>query len=341
VQHTDYFGNFLTNIVNLSQFKLDVLEGRVDAIYKTLKADPDLGPRIIKKVPQGSWAQRTIINPQNGKGFDADFMLQMNEESDWSDDVKKYTAAVYKVIHDDSVYGNMPHNKKCRCVYVEYANNAMHVDIVPFVVLADGTQNIINRDDNVWERTDPAGFTQWMQGKDKITGGYLRKVIRLLKFLRDHKNSFTGTRSILITTLLGVQVADWKKLSDPGYYSNLPTALLHLVSDLDDWLQARPYKPSITDPSGTGVTFDHRWTQETYAYFRTRIHAHAAEIKDAYFESDEDASVAKWQALFGDKFTAPGTSSSSSKFGAAGTGAAAGSDDSVGTFSSGRSGRAG
>jgi len=40
VQHTDYFGNFLTNTVNLSQFKLDVLEGRVDAIYRTLRHGP-------------------------------------------------------------------------------------------------------------------------------------------------------------------------------------------------------------------------------------------------------------------------------------------------------------
>ena len=343
MKHTNYFDNFLKNTVNLSQFNLDTLEARAEAIYKTLKADPDLGPWIIKKIRQGSWAQRTIISPQNGKAFDADFMLQMKEDADWSDDVKKYIAAVYKVIHDHSDYGEMPHNKKCRCVYVEYANNAMHVDIVPFVILSDGSQNIVNRDDNVWELTDPAGFTQWMQEKDKITNGNLRKVIRLLKFLRDHKNSFTGTKSILITTLLGEQVAEWKKIGDPGYYSDLPTTLHHIISDLDNWLQARPLKPSIADPSGSGVTFDHRWTQETYAYFRTRINVHAAEIKAAYEETDEAASVAKWQALFGDKFKAPETSSGSGKFGAAGTaaGGVVGTGDSDGTSSSSRSGRAG
>ncbi|MGH3648478.1 MAG: SMODS domain-containing nucleotidyltransferase, partial [Micromonosporaceae bacterium] len=135
MKHTDYFDNFLKNTVNLSQFNLDTLEGRVESIYGALKADPDLGPRIIKKIPQGSWAQRTIISPQNGKAFDADVMLQMKEEPDWSDNVKQYIAALYKVIHNHSTYGKMPHNKKCRCVYIEYANNAMHVDIVPFVIL--------------------------------------------------------------------------------------------------------------------------------------------------------------------------------------------------------------
>ena len=96
----------------------------------------------------------------------------------------------------------MPHGRKCRCVYVNYANNAMHVDIVPFVIRADGKQYIINRDKNDWERTDTDGFTSWMKKQDKIANGHLRKVIRIMKFLRDHKNSFTGTKSILLTTLL-------------------------------------------------------------------------------------------------------------------------------------------
>ncbi|OHV28731.1 MULTISPECIES: hypothetical protein [Pseudofrankia] len=59
------------------------------------------------------------------------------------------------------------------------------------------------------------------------------------------------------------KVEEWKKIYDPGYYSDLPTALLHMVSDLDEWLQARPFKPSITDPSNPVVNFDHRWSQET------------------------------------------------------------------------------
>jgi hypothetical protein len=338
MKHTSYFDNFMKNVVNLSQFRLDVLEGRVESIYNALKADPVLGPRIIKKIPQGSWPQRTIISPQNGKAFDGDFMLQMKEEPEWESDLRQYGNAVYNVLHNHSDYKNMKHGRKCRCIYVQYANNAMHVDIVPYVIKSDGTQQIIDRDNNRWEPTNPSGFTSWMQEKDKTASGNLRKVIRLLKFLRDHKNSFTGTKSILITTLLGERVEEWRKVFTPGYYSDLPTALLHIVSDLDEWLQGQPYKPSIQDPSRSGATFDHRWSQETYGYFRDRIHVHAAEIKDAYNETDAETSVAKWQSLFGDKFQAPATSSSSGKYGAAG---AIGTDSNDGTWSSSRSGRAG
>jgi len=312
MKHVNYFRNFLENTVNLPQSKLDLLSSRVDSIYNCLKADPDVGQVIKKKLPQGSWPQRTIIKPVNGNAFDGDFMIQMTEDPDWAYDLKKYGDAIYRVLHTASPYKNMPHGRKCRCVYVNYAENAMHVDIVPFVVRSDGTQWIINRDNNIWERTDPDGFTEWMKKKDGIASKHLREVIRIMKYLRDHKGSWTGTKSILLTTLLGERVEEWRKVFDTGYYSDLPTALLHIVSDLDEYLQSHPYKPVIMDPSGSGTSFDHRWTQETYAHLRKRIHVHAAEIKDAYHETDLDESVKKWQALFGYGFKPP-TSSEDSK----------------------------
>ncbi|MFD7817614.1 cyclic GMP-AMP synthase DncV-like nucleotidyltransferase [Streptomyces sp. NPDC059785] len=304
MQHADSFRSFLRDTVNLSQSRLDLLATRVETIYQALRHDPDLGPLVLGKKPQGSWAQRTIINPRGDKEFDADFMLHLAEVPDWSDSPKIYNDKVYAALHHHRVYGDMPHTRKCRCVQLSYANS-MHVDIVPYLHLADGREVIVNRDDNRWEQTNPAGFTAWMQEQDKITNGNLRKVIRLMKFLRDHKNSFTGTRSIILTTLLGNRVSHLQAMTRPGCYANVPTALLTIVEDLDTWLQARPFKPSIPDPSGSGVTFDHRWNQETYSYFRDRIHTHARQIREAYDETDCDRSVRLWRNLFGDAFPAP------------------------------------
>ncbi|MFE7497583.1 cyclic GMP-AMP synthase DncV-like nucleotidyltransferase [Streptomyces albidoflavus] len=304
MQHVDSFRTFLRDTVNLSQRRLDLLDTRVQTIYQTLKNDPDLGPLVLGKKPQGSWAQRTIINPQGDKEFDADFMLHLAEVPDWSDSPKTYIDKVYVALHHHRIYGDMPHTRKCRCVQLSYANS-MHVDIVPYLHLADGREVIVNRDDNRWEQTNPTGFTTWMQQQDKIACGNLRKVIRLMKFLRDHKNSFTGTRSIILTTLLGNRVSQLQAMIRPDSYANVPTALLTIVEDLDTWLQARPLKPSIPDPSGSGVTFDHRWGQETYSYFRARIHTHARQIRQAYDETDPDRSIRLWGDLFGDAFPAP------------------------------------
>lgn len=334
MKHTTHFNSFLNQTVNLSKWRLEKLEDRVGAIYTALKNDETLGPRVVKKIPQGSWAQRTIINPVGSAAFDADFMLLMEEEPDWANDPKQYANAVYNALHNHRTYKDMPHGRKCRCVYVNYAENAMHVDVVPYVVLSDGRKVIINRDANTFESTDPEGFTQWMRDKDAITNGNLRKTIRLVKYIRDHKGSFGGVRSILITTLLGERVEAWRNAADPGYYADLPTTLLHVMRDLDDYLQGSILKPTVYDPSNTGGTFDHRWTQETYANFRTRIHAITLGIEAAFDETDSEKSVAKWQKVFGAKFKVPDASKASSKFGAeAGAAAAA-----VSTVRSGRAG---
>ena len=331
MQLVDYFNVLLKDTVNLSDSKLALLSTRVDAIYAALGADDELGSMVTGKTAQGSWAHRTIINPVGTNEFDADFMLDLDENPEWSGSPKRYIDAVYGALGRNSGYKEMPRSRKCRCVRLVYANS-MHVDIVPHLTLADGREVIVNRDEDRFEETHPQGFTDWMKEKDGIAGGNLRKVIRLLKFLRDHKNSFTGTRSILLTTLLGEQVSRLNTLSDPGYYGNVPTTLLNVVGDLDAWLQARPTKPSIADPSGSGETFDHRWTQETYSYFRDRIHVHADEIHRAYHEDDRNKSIELWRNLFGDGFKAPEKSSSSARFPAAAPAAAT---------AVGRSGRAG
>jgi len=55
-------------------------------------------------------------------------------------------------------------------------------------------------------------------------------------------------------------------------------------------------------------------------------------MKDAYDEPDKNASVRKWQAIFGDGFTAPEPKSSTGRFGTIAAPAAT---------TTGRSGRAG
>lgn len=304
MQLADHFSVLLKDEVNLSQFRLETLQTRVDAIYSALRSDPIIGALILGKTPQGSWAHRTIIQPQSGKEFDADFMLDMTVVPEWSDSPKTYIDEVYNALKRSATYSKMPVSRKCRCVRVTYAND-MHVDIVPHLVLENGREVIVNRDDDSWEDTDPQGFTEWMREKDKLADNNLRKVIRLMKFVRDSKNSFTGTRSILLTTMLGEQVTSLKKIIEPGGYANVPTALHTIVTSLDQWLQQRPTRPSIPDPSGSGVNFDHRWNDESYSYFRDRIHVHAAEIDDAYREPNKDLSVAKWRKLFGDAFAEP------------------------------------
>lgn len=310
----DYFDVLLRDTVNLSRFRLDLLHDRVESIYAALAADDVLGPYVHNKIPQGSWAHQTIIKPLPNFEFDADFLLHLTENPEWSASPKSYIGQVYAALGRNDTYRDMPRTRKCRCVRITYANSC-YVDIVPYLILPGGRQVIVNRDDNEWEDTNPDGFTQWMRTKDEIAGGNLRKVIRLIKYLRDHKGTFLGSRSVILTTLIGNTVESWKTIADPGYYADVPTTLLHITADLDQWLQQNETRPSVADPSMCGTTFDHRWDDITYANFRDKMGKYANDIHTAYHEPNKDSSVALWQEIFGDGFQAPTPSQSNGRFG--------------------------
>ena len=309
---TGHFNGFMRDTVNIDDTRLANLDGAMDAIYRALKADPILGPLVIRKDPQGSRAHRTIIKPVQGNEFDGDFMLVLKEDSEWSEHPVRYINEVHAALTRHGTYKSMVKPAKCRCVRVAYAGQ-FHIDIVPFLVLDGGREVIVNGDDDEWEDTHPAGFTQWMKEKDDTAGGNLRLVIRLMKYLRDHGGNFKRTRSVILTVLLGERVDESNKDADAGYYADLPTALFHIVSDLDAWLAANPTRPSIvdpsgaTDPSGVPINFHHRWNDEDYLNFRTKVSALASDIRAAYEEPDERRSLELWQKVFGADFQPPKT----------------------------------
>ena len=177
---------------------------------------------------------------------------------------------------------------------------------------------VCNRRGNKFKETDGNGYREWFNEKDRITGGNLRKVVRLLKYLRDHKNSFTA-KSILLTTLTGNTI----KESDNGTASGSTVAdtLETVLSRMNDYLQQHPNMPKIRNPVLATEDFNRHWDQRRYANFRTRIQSYAQTAKQAKAEPSAVKAIKLWQELFGDQF---GKSSTSSSSGSSGHGASGG-----------------
>jgi hypothetical protein len=299
VKLVDYFDSFLKETVNLNQSRLDLLDARVQSIVVTAGLEDVIGPILVGHIPQGSWAHRTIIKPVGTDEYDADFLLHLEENDDWSDNPKCYVDETEAAFRRSTTYRDMVRHKN-RCVRIVYAG-ACHVDVVPYIVRADGSKVIVNHETNDFEETNPEGFTAWMKEKDDLANGHLRRVIRLVKYIRDSKNTFSCP-SVILTTLLGERIQAWDAESR---YPDVPTALKSLVADLDGWLQLNANKPTIDDPSCPGTNFNHRWDEAQYANFRTQIHRYADWIATAYEEPDRDKSLAGWQKVFGPGFKAP------------------------------------
>jgi hypothetical protein len=296
VRNTAEFEAFLSDEVNLNQHRIDTLTGRVATISQFLMASI-WGPIIQQIIPQGSWAHRTIIKPPGEKGFDADLLVFVAPVPGWS--ASDYVLNLREILKGSATYREMV-GLRTRCVTLTYAND-FELDIVPCVVNRPGgthTYEVCNRTDNTFEPTDSLAYTRWFTQRNEWVGNdQLRCVVRLLKYLRDIKLTFS-CKSILLTTL----VANHVDIGRPDLFSDLPTSLKTLINRLDDYLQARPALHDVKNPVLPAEDFVRHWDADKYTTFREMIHTYRSWIDEAYSEPDVAKSQDKWQRVFGDEF---------------------------------------
>ncbi len=300
MKFVDDFESFLRTEVNLNQTRLDILQDRVSAIETFICNEATFGPAFLEFVPAGSWAHRTIIKPvADNDGFDADVLLHMTEQTDWQP--KDYIEKLYAAFRGSATYKDRV-SRKTRCMRITYAGE-FHIDLVPLIDQG-GLHYITNRLDpeetGKLEASDPAAFTAWIDERQRLTRGSFIKVVRLLKYLRDFKNTFS-CKSIILATLLGEQVNEIEVMMAPERYADVPSTLNTLLGKLADSLPLT--MPAVMDPAGTGDNFTDRYKEGwNYDNFRRQIKHYAEKVKEAYDEPDRTASIAAWQVILGEDF---------------------------------------
>lgn len=295
----EHFRAFLDDYVNLNSTRLGLLEASIVAVENAVRALA-WGPRIISFGPQGSWAHETIIKPQSGQPFDADLLVFVEAKEGWTP--KDYVNELATKLGQLPAYAEKV-RRFSHCATIEYAGERK-IDVAPCVVnrVYAGQYEVCNRITDQFETSAPLAYTEWVKGKNGVAGGNdLKKVTRLLKYMRDIKGNFTCP-SFLLTTLMGLQVYE----SDRGsmQFEDLTTTLKTLVGRLDDWLQARPNVPMVPNPKLPQEDQASGWDQVKYSNFRDKINLYRGWIDDAYAEADRDESIGKWQRVFSENFAA-------------------------------------
>jgi hypothetical protein len=289
----DHFNDFLKDVVNLNATRVTQLEDSIDAIEDFIRAS-DWQPRIRGFFPHGSWAHKTIIKPQSGLPVDADLMVYVDPVKGW--EAKDYVNKLHGEFIASGTYKNKV-QRFSHCVTITYAGERK-IDIAPCIkgrTTADQWE-VCNRNTNEFEGSAPKDYTEWLAKRNDWSGNNsLRKVTRLLKYLRDIKTRFTCP-SFLLTTLLGNQVKNGDAFAD------VPTALKVLVGRLDDFLQANPAMPDLRNPVLWSEKLTGAWDEAKYKNFRDVWHRYRGWIDDAFDEESRDESIAKWRRVFGDDF---------------------------------------
>ncbi len=248
----------------------------------------------------GPTARSSSRRPAARNWVDADLLVFVEAVEGW--EAKDYVNKLGAFFDGHSTYKDKV-RRYSHCVTIEYAGDR-RIDVAPCVKgrLWPGTYDVCNRAANTFETTSPLAYTEWVIGRNAVAGGNdLKKVTRLLKYLRDIKKNFTCP-SFLFTTLVGSHIYDWDKGTTT--FADTPTCLKTVMGRLDDWLQANQYLPEIHNPVLYTEVQSRVWDQTQYGNFRDKINLYRGWIDDAYDEVDRDESIGKWQRVFGERFAA-------------------------------------
>jgi hypothetical protein len=187
------------------------------------------------------------------------------------------------------------------CVTITYADDCK-IDIAPLVMDREyqGTLEVCDKRNDKFDESQPIEYTRWIREKNGYSGNNsFRKATRLIKYIRDIKKRFS-CQSVLLTTLIGHRIEWFDKDSDD--FADTPSALQTIMGRLDDWLQARPDKPVVSNPSLPTEDFADLWNDTQYANFRNFVNKYRNWIDEAIDAETRSESIEKWRKVFGDEF---------------------------------------
>ena len=286
------FREFLRDEVNLNQRRLHRLHLSVRDVNRHLKADLHVYQSIDR---QGSYGLDTFIRPVNEDDeYDADIQVVMNPNPNWQ--ARDYLDALSQSLAKEHNFAGKI-DLGTRCVTLNYTGE-FHLDVVPRIT-QDGVHYICNRELNKLQETDGQGYRNWFSERSRITRVNLKRVVRLLKFIRDRQDNYVA-KSILLTTLAGRAIHP----SDRGTEGvrTVANTLTTVLTRMDGYLQRHEAMPIITNPALPSEDFNRHWTQDRYGYFRERIHAHAQTAAEALASPSIEDSIRIWRRLFGPAF---------------------------------------
>ena len=309
MKHNEEFADFLRDHVNLNQGRIEELDQHVKAVTSYLRNNL-AGFRRVEY--QGSRALGTIIRPVKDRHeFDADLLVIVDKDGD---SPKPYSDNLWDTLKDSDRYKEKIELWN-RCVKVKYQGQC-HLDTVPCVE-DDGKQYVCPRNDDDLEETDGTGFRDWFNDQNRITKGNLKRTVRLLKFLRDHKGNFS-VPSVILTALAGETIHE--KDADGEEVSTMADTVATVLTRIDERLEKCDQIPVIANPANPDLKFSTHWEDNQYQNFRRLMGVYANTARQARDETNNAKSIAAWQKLFGESFGKGGGSGSGSGGSSAGSG---------------------
>lgn len=241
---------------------------------------------------QGSYAMGAIVNPLNGE-FDIDdgVYLQHLDTGDKSNWPTPETVHRWLVQATDGHTDQKPIDKRT-CVRARYAGQ-YHVDLPAYGEL-NGNYLLAEKGEKGWHRSDPLALTNWFNGRVKVHGEQLRRIVRYLKAWADFQSSRRGKMSNgLILTVMAANHF-YQDTRDDICFANILRAIADAVTVVF----------CVYNPVDATEELTSRLTDQQKNIFQEIVADAADAATEAIKIDDRHEASNIWRIQFGDRFPA-------------------------------------
>lgn len=272
-------------------------------LSKTIEGDALQQYLVSAPVPQGSWAQGTIVKPPSAApDFDVDILLPM-EFNRFPAEWRTSSKILDYVRRRLSPYYGAQVRTRDKCVRIQYGeSDGFHIDVVPAHVResSSGPFQICSKKRG-FILTHPLEMTAWVSIMDKATRGHFSRSIVCLKRWRDLKMGPSAPSSILLTCLAGqaLQRYEGHRNLQTTTLSTLEAYVHDLAVCMRNHLESGP--AGIPIP-GSGDDLYPGWSQSHHDSLLKRLHALESRAEKAIAQRSTSHAINHWRSQFGVMF---------------------------------------
>lgn len=180
------------------------------------------------------------------------------------------------------------------------------MDVVPIIAPygEGGTLYIPDRQQEKWVQTNPPRHTAWTTEQNKASDGRFKPLVKLMKWWRRENPTVSKRPKGFVVECFVAESYDPKQAN----YAELFLGTLEGIVSKYQWNIALKTVPFVSDPGVPGNSVTAGMSFDAFEGFYNKAKAHAALGREALAESDDDKALAKWRAIFGQRFPANGRS---------------------------------
>jgi len=279
-------------------------------VSEALVADDEFGPRAERVLLGGSYKRHTAIRPRQKNGVldRPDIDLYVVVDVSLYDTTPEYEVELlYAALNRARKTLGITKLKRNR-VSLAVSMNQADLDVCVLIERQfDGLYRIGNSETGVWYRTDPEAHTSWSAEQNTRFSGRFKPMTKLVKWARrENRTRYRHPKSFAIEGFLAANLD-----KDEAHYGKLFHA--YCTSFVDTY---RPQRltgtcPWLSDPAVSGGDLLAGVGGADFSAYYDKIQKHRDDAALALAEEDQDVATEYWRRIFGSRFPAPKSASTS------------------------------